>query len=398
MIAALAAGLALSGPTVLVLPNPNASLIDVQAIVSVGTLTSHEQALAQVVRDTLLDATADFNEDDLRHYSALAGSAMRCTLSADHYRIELEMPKGQLDLAGQIMCDVLQHPRFDDSVIQAELQALPFRRRSYWSEALYSWNLDYSRINQPAVEAFFQRVFTPNATTIVISGPIGQLSDDPTSYWPRLANWNQPKPDWRKDYSGPTAPLSEHAFPITTAELYSSEYDGSDASFPLQLLVATALGAGKGSAMHRVLREQLALTYLQQAVVTPTANGFRTRLFLIHSPSGEDSSLCETARKALLEDVKSWSAETLERAIGMAQAYLLAGAEATPLYLDASSPLTQSPQDQAFLAGYWKEKTGNAWDARKLLGLMKQVTLGNLKSTAEKLLTDAQTRVIPGKT
>ena len=385
------------GPTILLFPNPSAPNITVQAIVSLGTLNSHEQALAQVIRDTILDATQDFNKDDMRRYSTLAGQPMRCTLSADHIRIRLDMPKGQLDIAGQLICDILEHPRFDPDTVQKDLDAMPFRKRSYWSEALLPWQLDFKRIRQDQLVAFVAKNFIPAATTITISGPIGTLSDDPADYWPRISEYVQPKPSYTKDYSGPTPTLSKHDFPVTTAELFGSQFGASDASTPLNLLTATALGVGKWSAMHRILREKLGISYEQEAAVTPTPIGLRTRLIMVCAPSDKDPELCETMRNALLDDVKTWNQDILDRALGMAQAYLTFGAPATPLFLDAGSPISDSQDDQDFLKAYWHQKSGEDWDPNKLLALMRQITLEDLKKDAEKMLTDAQTLLISGR-
>src|SRR4051794_32246723 len=104
----------ISGPTILEFPEPLANHITVQAIVQTGSLNARDRALARILGDTILSATQDFNRDTILEYSTLAGYRMKCTVSADHFRIQLEVPKGQMKLGAQIMSDVLRHARFEE--------------------------------------------------------------------------------------------------------------------------------------------------------------------------------------------------------------------------------------------------------------------------------------------
>src|SRR5437868_15120491 len=96
----------LTGNQIIEIPRADAPFITVQTIVELGTMDGRDRALARVLNETLLNGTQDFNRDRLLQYSTLAGERMKCTLSPDHFRIQLEVPSGHMMIAAEIMNDV----------------------------------------------------------------------------------------------------------------------------------------------------------------------------------------------------------------------------------------------------------------------------------------------------
>jgi hypothetical protein len=390
----LALLLAATGLNIIEIPNANAPFVTVQASIQTGSLQAKDRALAQLVDDTILDATADYNHYKLGQFSTLAGESMRCSMSPDHFRIQLEVPKDQLQLGGDIMNDVLRHARFDLDTLTTELDHVTSRQRDYWSETIQPWNLSFTRISQKDVIDFYGRVFRPENVTIAISGPFA-VGEGEAALNHYMADWTLPKPKLYRDYSDVPKTLAQHSFPITTLDIHGSQYTAGDDMFPQQLLAATALGVGKWSSMHRILREKLAMSYRQEAVVLPTPLGFETHLVVVLDPLSSTSS--EPIKKALLDDVATWDDSIRDRAIGMAQSYLLQEAPVNPLYFDGTRPITGSLEDQTFLQAYWQQKANTTWNAMRLLIMMKKVSLADLKKTASDLLTGSQTVTIPAK-
>ncbi len=397
MIALVAAAL-LSMPNVLEYPDPAVPYITVQAVVRLGALSGKEQAFAQVIDDTLTDATENYNEDQIWQYTTMAGEPLTCTLSGDHFRVQLAVPKGQMALAAELTSELLMHARFADDVVQADLVAAAHRPVSYWSELLQPYQLDYRRIKQEDVVTFYHKTFTPENTTIAVGGDFdkGECQEQMAKF---LDGWTappQPKYHIRKVETSPPPLLARHAFPVTTVELYGPEYGKSAPDFAANLLVATAIGVGKGSAMFRILREKMSLSYVQQAIVAPTPGGFQTHMVMVVKPSEDETGLVDTMRTALLADVANWDEATRQRALGMAQAFLKNQAIATPLYFDGASPVGFGFDDALFLNAYWTEKMGETWDGAKLLNQMRAVSLDDLKKMATDLVTSAQGGVIHG--
>jgi len=385
--------LALSGPQIVEIPRQDAPFITVQAVVYVSTMDARDKALARVLNETLLDGTTDFNRYRLLQYGTLAGERMKCTLSPDHFRIQLEVPNGQMLLAAEIMNDVLRNARLDDDDMKATLDRIPYRQSNYWSEALAPWKMDY-RIKQPALISFYHQTFVPDSVRIAISGPF-QAGDGLAAFQRYVQDWVPPKPA-RKYLPEPDLFLEKRSSPITTIELQGPHFSIEGGNFAAQLLSATAMGVGKWSAMHRVLREKMGLSYRQEAVITPTPLGFQTHLLFACAPVDGEDGLAENARKALLADVQSWNDQTRARALGMAEGYLLNSAPISPLCLDDNRPLSSSLEDETFLQAYWPMKTGKAWNAAALMEQMRQISLEQLKAAATELLSGAETRVVHG--
>jgi predicted Zn-dependent peptidase len=396
MIALLACSL-LAGPVVLEAPDAKAPYITVQMVVRLGALNAREQAMAQVIHDTLTNATESYNQDQLAEYSTLTGEPPRCTLSGDHFRVQIAVPKGQLELAGELTDELLLHGRFAEDVVQADLISAQTRPSSYWAELLQPYKLDFRKIRRDQVIEFYQKSFTPENTTIAVSGPFapGEAQAAMVKF---LAGWAAPKAPLvpRHDYTPPPALLGRHGFPVTTVELYGPEFLADEADVASNLMVATALGVGKGSSMHQVLREKMGVSYIQQAILAPTPGGFQTHLVMVLKPGDDETAMVDTMRNALTQDVGTWTEDTRHRAIGMALAYLQNQSIATPLYWDGASPVGPSLEDQTFMKAYWKEKVGEDWDPARLLAAMRRVDLEELKKRATDLLSAAQGGVIQG--
>ena len=102
----------------------------------------------------------------------------------------------------------------------------------------------------------------------------------------------------------------------------------------------------------------------------------------------------DTIRSELLEDVKAWTVDDLNRALGMANAVLDRNVPFSPLYVLGDGPVGSTLEDRTFLAGYWQSKTGKAWNPMELLESMSHVTLDDLKEHATSILNSAKTKVL----
>ena len=383
-----------SGPQIVEIPRADAPFITIQAIVQLGTLDARDKAFARIVNEILLDGTQDFNRDRLLQYSTLAGERMKCTLSDDHFRIQLEMPNGQMLTGAEIMNDVLRNARLEVDDINSAVDRIPFRQSNYWTEALEPWRFPYKRVKQQDVMTFYNQTFVPSAVTIGISGPFKQ-GEGLAAFQRYFQDWLPPRPA-RKYLPEQDLFLDKHSSAVTTVELYGPHFAAAGGNFAAQLLSATALGVGKWSAAHRVWREKLGISYRQEAVITPTPLGFQTHLVLACAPREDEMQLGEDARKALQADVKSWNEDIRARALGIASGYLLDSAPISPLGLDDDRPLSWSLEDETFLQAYWPEKAGKQWNAVALLEDMKGISLEQLKSAAMEFMNNAQVRVIHG--
>jgi hypothetical protein len=180
-------------------------------------------------------------------------------------------------------------------------------------------------------------------------------------------------------------------------ELQGKEVMGSDPAISTELLAVIALGSGKGSTMFEKLREEQGWSYRQEAVLWPTVGGFVPRFIMASGDKTPGPELAKAMKLKMLEGVQAWMDSDLARARGMAEGIMNRGFEMSPLYFNPSWPVTESLDDQVFLRGYWRMKTGQAWDPKKLLGQMAAASLQEVKDAASDMLTNAIPHVIPGR-
>lgn len=180
-------------------------------------------------------------------------------------------------------------------------------------------------------------------------------------------------------------------------ELRGKEILGNDPSMSTQLLAVVALGSGKGSAMFETLREAQGWSYRQEAVFWPTEKGFVPRLIMASGDKTPPAELVKAMKQQLLDAVNAWTDANLDRARGMAEGILTRGLQMSPLYFNPGWPIEDNLHDRTFLAGYWRMKTGRAWDPKKMVGEMTLVDLAELKEAALGMLTVAIPHVIPAR-
>jgi hypothetical protein len=190
--------------------------------------------------------------------------------------------------------------------------------------------------------------------------------------------------------------LDRRRRPITTLELTCPEHPLEAPEFPAVLLATTALGVGKGSAIFQVAREQMGLSYRQDAFLWPSSKGLQTRLIVTLIPRNDESSLPQKLRDGLLKQIDGWSEQDLARAKSMYTAAMVDGLAGGPIWLRAEAPIGPSVYDRTLLAGYWTMKSGASFDGDKLSQSLGAVGLDVLKATAKALLTGATVHVVSG--
>jgi hypothetical protein len=149
--------------------------------------------------------------------------------------------------------------------------------------------------------------------------------------------------------------------------------------------------------MFERLRDEKAWSYRQESVLWPTANGFAPRFIMASGDKTPGPELAKAMREQLIDAVNAWTEADVARARGMAEAVMTRGIAMSPLYFNPSWPVEDSLDDQVFLAGYWRMKTGSDWNPRKLLGQMAVANLGDLKEAALDMLTTAIPHIIPAR-
>lgn len=387
MLAAVAWA-AMQGPRIVETIVPTSGLVCIQAIAPLPALGPRDLATARVLARVLPRATQDYTPGQMLAYALQAGDRMRCTLTPDSIRVTLTVPKGQVAIAAALVESALRRPSLEDAEIQRALEEMPFERGEPWSQALAAGGADTKDVRAPLVREMRARLFRPETVWLSVAGEF-QPGEAREALEARFRGWEgdpvpRPLPD-----APPEAPWKSYRGPVQILAWAGRPFSSRDAALPQRLLALCGLGVGKGSVLHEVVREKLALSYRQEAMVRGDAEGFAPRLMFAHQGPWSAERFDEVQR-ALLEAVAAWSERDRERALGVARAELLGGVPLGLLALDAEGPATPDVRGRAFLAGYWSLKTGEPYHPADLLESMGTVRLEEMREAAREIVETAK--------
>lgn len=395
MILALAASIVLFPGRFVEMPMNEQRSICVSVVAPLGSMSPHDRAVARVLAKCLLDGTADYTRRQLVDLTLGNGLPLQCTVMPDHIRLQLGFEPFNLADGLRATHSILQDASLSEESISKALDALPLAKGNYWGLALQPELADYAGVKRREVLDLYRRAFHPANLSIAVSGPFksGQARDRWLSFY---SEWVRTSPPTSLPGIGQEKAFGKPSREITTIELAGPEFKGVDADFPARLLAAFALGAGKQSSTFRILREKLLVSYRQEALIWPTADGFRMRVIMALKPRQDEKAVAESAKQALIEDVASWGPGARERALAMARAVYVRGLPLNPLQLQASGTVGESPDDRTFMTAYWPMKTGQYWDEKKLLKSLEGVSLEQLKAAAGEALNSSSVLILSG--
>jgi len=384
-------------PTVVELPDPTATTISMQVLVKLPELDARELAEAKVLAALLPDGTEEITRYQLKLWTSAEGESFHCAVLPDHLRLSFSVPKTDLAMAGLIIESVCRRATLSEDAFKSALDDLSSRESSYWAEALDPRIPRFDRIKQSNVAALYAHLFRPENIWIAVGGGF-QPGDAIKDLADRFADWNPGVDHYPRFHPvGDPKLLDVRTRPITTVELSSPDCRVDSPSFAVDLVAASAMAVGKGSAVFRVAREAMGLSYKQDAFLWPSAGGLRLRTIVTFSSHKGEENVLSTLRDGLMKQVSAWTTADLDRAKAMLRASMVDGIVAGPICLSMERPLGAGLADRTTLAGYWRMKCGASFDETKLLESADAVTLDQLKATATELLTKANASVISGR-
>lgn len=393
MIAGLLALAMQGGNPATELIDNSASYVSVQAIVALPKLSGHEIAEMQVLADTMAIEVEGFSRPEMLNFAGMAGDTLRITLMPDHLRIQIGVPPAAMKSAIGYIDQILHNSRLMPEPLNKAIAEIPTRKRSVWSTAVDPYTIQYSRLKRDEIVELYQRICRPENVYLTVGGPI--KSGEASAYWDqKVKDWKVgrlPKPSLDTD-----PPKEILAVPgnVSTVELRGKTLVGNDPEMSTKILAVIALGSGKGSAMFERLREGKGWSYRQEAIITPTLDGFTPRFLMATNDKTEPFELAKGMKEELTAAVAEWKEADLNRARGMAEGILQRGLEMSPFYFNPYWPITTSLHDRTFMAAYWPMKTGREWSPNKLLGQMALATVEDLKASATSILETAQPRIL----
>jgi hypothetical protein len=380
----LLAGLVLAG---LVVENvePEATEVSIQVMARVPRLTARQADAMDALVAALPREVEGYSRRDV--FTVTGGDTVRCQSGPDYVRISFHVPPSNWRVGLSLM----------EALVRSSKLTMPEGtspgRVTAWVAALRPY--ERSRNPRPnEVADLYRTLFRPENLTLGVGGPIpaGAARED---WEARMAKWTPPRILAPSPYEPEPKPIAKNPGGLSTIEIEGPKFGGRDAAISIRVLALMALGSGKGASLFRVARQQLGLSYRQEALLYPVPEGWKSRILLETTATTELDKKAETLRTVLLEDVRGWTDADLKRAQGMAEGVFLRGIDFSPFAFGPFGTFDDTLEGRTFLRTYWQMKTGEPWDPELLLRAMRMVTLEDLKETATGVLTAGKIRVLP---
>ena len=391
MIAILACCVALAPARVVEMVKPKANGISIQALVTMPPLGAKDTAKLEILGRSIVKQTQAYPRREM--LMVTNGAPVRFDMTPDHLRLVVNVPTGSLK-AGLILMESLLR---DASLTQESIDIATQEQvaPNYWTAAIDPILSPNVRLTSDEARTLYQRVFRPERVLLAVGGnfPPG----DAQSLWAsHMEAWQvEAEP---RGYFDNTATEYRTTNPgvVTTIDLAFPPIVSGDAALSAKILSLFALGVGKGSSLFQVIREKHAWSYRQEAILSPSKEGWVPRLIIASIPFADTKQRVKDIQSELLDDIKSWTEATRNRAIGMAEAVLAHHVPFSPLYVLGRSSVGDSLEDQTYMTAYWPMKTGQPWNPEGLLESMRNVPLNELKEQATNQITAEIPNVLPG--
>ena len=395
MIAALAL-LATTAPIRVLEMVEDSPYFVVQAYIKAPDMTEREAAAWQVLGRVLLQGTVEYTPQVIRDYGSQAGMSPSVTVMPDFMRLQIVLPKGGLKLAGDLVFAILTRPALRDEDVAKVIADLSKAEKTAWASALTGIDYRYDRLRQGDVKNLWIRTVRPENLNFVVGGGFDPGAGE-QEIQSRFENWSAPRDTGSPRFDSPAKPVTSFDGPISTFVLAGRTMTPASPSGAAKLLSVFGLGVGKTSAMHRVLREQLGLSYLQAAMLWPTKQGWTPNLVMVRKTESDEAKYATTMKDALSKDIESWNADTLKRAQALAAAAFSRNLENSPFWLSPDGPMTQSLFDRCAWRGYLEMAGSGALRESVLVGAMQNVDIDQLKAAAKSLLDECNVGWVPGR-
>lgn len=379
---------------VIEVPRPSAQGIAIEAYIKAPEpFNEREEAAWQLLEIALLKGTTEFSGEQLMFYGSQGGSLPRCQAMPDWMRIRMTAPADDVELAGTLIESVLTHADLGDDALQRIRPGLEATTKEPWLHALRPSQPRFSALRNRDVRELYARVFRPENIRLVASGAF-QPGEAQKALTDRFATWD-PKKVTRSAWTD-TRQVSTRPGPITSFEFTGPILKPAEGTTPARILAVLALGVGKESAMYKVLRTDLRLSYRQDALLWPTSKGWQPRLIMLKTFQPDDLELAAKIRDALTKNIETWAQPQLERALALADSSLMRGLPYSPFWLSAYGPELRDPDFAATWAGY-NALIAGPWSTPEILLLsLTNVTVDELKAQALALLEQSNVQLIRG--
>ena len=332
-----------NGLTVLVKPNPAASVVAVEAFfrISVADEPENFAGLRGLVHQLLLKPIRPAALTELQD----RGGSLDGALGLDYTEVYASCAAADFGLAVRALADVITGPDLSPDSILAQRRAAMSSRAALDRDAFQAAYLGlrevlhaghpYARAAQGAVEgidaptrddliAFYNHFYRPERCVIAISGDVDPVAAA-RALRDALGAWNPPNapapPAAPTETAGSGPRIRLRELPVTTASVligFPAPPAGSP-DYPVVQVISTLLGGGMSSRLFREIRDTRALAYEVNTFYPTLVGPSHLGIYLT-----TDRTLVNEVKDVVLSEIERLRREPVgEAELARARAYLI---------------------------------------------------------------------------
>ncbi len=368
-------------------PEPRSGLVVYQAFVTHQAAGREDAAAWEVLGETLLRGTKDYLAGEVAVLGSQAGFRPKVVTMAGYLRLEFVALAGQEEQVVKVLAQCLTEPRFRDDQVEEAKAKLTAKGWDPFEQALQVYDLEYSKVTADQVKALWKASFRRDSIKLYVGGDVevGETARVLARFTREWEPLRRVPPGGRAQAPilPPTSLAGTGAY-----ELRGEAMTPSSTFAAARFLATVALGVGKDSTMHRVLRNEKGWGYVSEGLLYPSEKGWVPRFVLLRD--GEEGvGLLEEIRKAMIADIAGWDGQTLQRAVVLGRASLREGLPWSPVWLDSGSPMRADVVDRTALLVYLDMVGAGGVSPSLWAGTLENVDLETLKGQATLMLEKA---------
>ncbi len=350
-------------------PTRSGELVAIEALIKLPKLEPGFRFRLEQAAQNAVKMTSVYGRRDITRVLA-PGYRFRIDQLADSLRIGLTVEPKDIGSGLSVLSSVLTQPSFLPEAIKVETSPSV----SPWRRATRAYDTVPMEIDQALLQDIWRYVVQPSNITVGVRGPF--LGGQARALWQKREQyWAEYLPSKSIYGRSPKLKLEIGEPPILLLSKRISAPSAND------LLDATLLGGGKDSILWRVCREQLRMSYQQDAFLIPTEAGWEFRVAIAADKSILEEGAIARVQAALMASVEKLTVQDMEHAKGLLRGYFEFGQPGVPIILGTTAVTTGDENDRLFRDLYFASKNVSVFD------VTSWATLPSLEATKIRLKT-----------
>lgn len=356
----------------------------VVATISAGEMNALDYGQWQLLGAILLDGASSYTRRSIYSFGSQNGPLPDVLVWPGVMQIRFEAPPTAdgVRVIADLLATIIKSPSLPDTSLEFAV-----RRGRDFTPTVWDRVMDPFRPKAPVatpleIKKLYSETFRHESLSIHVAGPLEQGSVQ-SLITPRFSDWRvRTLPRLQTADRRPPAPqiVGEQCLTVWESEPKKNLYDVA-----AQMVAVCAIGGGKSSLLHSIVRQKNRWGYQQEAILVPGKKGWQIKVFTVQPKPDDPALRAEEMKSALQEGVAGWKEEDVVRAKQIATASLAGTNPVPPFWLTSSARLDTSPMARASFMG-WSRIYGTDVTISKIQAALDSVSLDDMKSLATQIL------------